>query len=139
MRYLSGLFRLLAVLYTLVLSLFLLGVGALALWTGETLHFEVVPLLEGDTLGQALMGMGLLGLIALILLFRLKQPASWLLLLWNLGVISILVCALTRSSYRFAGMDHFVNGVYFSLLALAALLGSWLQVRTAGRANNQPA
>ncbi len=136
MRYLSGPFRLLAVLFTLLLSLFLVGVGALALWTGETLHFDVVPLLEGDALGQALMGMGLLGLIALILLFRLRRPASWLLLLWNLGILSILICALTRSSYRFAGMDHFLDGVYVSLLALAAVLGSWFEVRAAERRND---
>ena len=133
MRYVSGLFRLLAVLFTLGLSLFLMGVGGLVLWTGETLHFKVVPMLEGDALAQALLAMGLLGLIALILLFRAKRAASWLLLLWNLTVVSVLICALTRSSYRFDGMDHFVNGVYFSLLALAALVGSWCQVRAARR------
>ena len=131
MRYVCGLCRLLAVLFTLVLSLFLVGVGGLALWTGETLHFEVVPLLEGDALDQALLAMGLLGLISLILLLRAKRAASWLLLLWNLGVVSILICALTRSTYRFSGMDHFVSGVYLSLLALAALAGSWCQVRAA--------
>lgn len=133
MRYVCGLFRLLAVLFTLVLSLFLAGVGGLALWTGETLHFEVVPLLEGDALAQALLAMGVLGLISLILLLRAKRAASWLLLLWNLGVVSILICALTRSTYRFSGMDHFVDGVYLSLLALAALAGSWCQVRAARR------
>ena len=108
----------------------MLGVGALTLGNGETLHFDVVPLLEGDTLAQALLAMGILGLIALGLLLRMKTAASWLLFLWNLGIVSVLVCALTRSSYRFEGMDHFVNGVYLSLLALAALVGSWLQVRT---------
>jgi hypothetical protein len=131
MPFISGLFRLLAVLFTLGLSLFLVGVGGLVLWSGETLHFEVVPLLEGDALAQALLAMGLLGLITLALLFAAKRAASWLLLLWNLGVVSVLICALTRSSYRFDGMDHFLNGVYFSLLALAALLGSWYQVRAA--------
>ena len=131
MRYISGFLRLLALLFTLILSLFLLGVGALTLASGETLHFDVVPLLEGDVLAQALLAMGILGLIALGLLLRMKAAASWLLFLWNLGVVSVLVCALTRSSYRFEGMDHFLDGVYLSLLALAALVGSWLQVRAA--------
>ena len=131
MRYISGFLRLLALLFTLILSLFLLGIGAVALGSGETLHFDVVPLLEGEPLAQALLAMGVLGLIALILLLRLKAAASWLLLLWNLGVISVLICAVTRSSYRFNGMEHFTNGVYLFLLSFAALVGSWFQVRAA--------
>jgi uncharacterized membrane protein len=139
MRYVSGFLRLLALLFTLILSLFLLGVGALTLGSGETLHFDVVPLLEGDALAQALLAMGILGLTALVLLFRMKVTASWLLFMWNLGVVSVLVCAVTRSSYRFDGMDHFMNGLYLFLLALVALVGSWLQVRAARSAGSQTA
>ena len=131
MHLVHGFFRLLAVAFTLVVSLFLLGVGLLAVGNADTLRFDVVPLLTGEALARFLVGMGILGLGALVLLFRLKSLSSWLLLLWNLAVVSILLCAVTRPSYRFDGMDHFVNGVYLSLLALAALWGSRLQLRAA--------
>lgn len=126
-----GFFRLLAVAFTLAVSLFLLGTGLLALGNADTLRFDVVPLLTGEALARFLTGMGILGLAALVLLFRLRSLASWLLLLWNLAVVSILLCAVTRPSYQFDGMDHFVNGVYLFLLALAALWGSWFQIRAA--------
>ncbi len=126
-----GFFRLLAVAFTLVVSLFLLGVGLLAVGNADTLRFDVVPLLTGEALALLLIAMGVLGLAALVLLFRFEALASWLLLLWNLAIVSILLCAVTRPSYRFEGMDHFVNGVYLFLLALAALWGSRLQVRAA--------
>ena len=126
-----GFFRLLAVVFTLIVSLFLLGVGLLAMGNADTLRFDVVPLLTGEALALFLTGMGILGLGALILLFRLKSLASWLLIVWNLAVVSILLCAVTRPSYRFDGMDHFENGVFLFLLALAALLGSWFQLRAA--------
>lgn len=132
-----GFFRMLAVAFTLVVSLFLLGTGLLALGNADTLSFDVVPLLSGEALARFLTGMGILGLGALILLFRFTSLASWLLLLWNLAVVSILLCAVTRPSYRFDGMDHFVSGVYLFLLALAALWGSRLQVR-AVRSRSHP-
>ena len=131
MRLVHGFFRLLAVAFTLVVSLFLLGVGLLAMGNADTLRFDVVPLLTGEALARLLMAMGALGLAVLVLLFRLKSLASWLLLFWNLAVVGILLCAGARPSYRFDGMDHFVNGVYLSLLALAAIWGSRLQVRAA--------
>ena len=132
-----GFFRLLAVAFTLGVSLFLLGVGLLAMGNADTLRFDVVPLLTGEALARFLAGMGILGLGALILMFRLKSLASWLLILWNLAVVSILLCAVTRPSYQFDGMDHFENGVYLFLLALAALWGSWLQLRAA-RSRGRP-
>jgi hypothetical protein len=129
MRFVHGIFRLITIVFTLALSVFLLGVGLLAMGDADALRFDIVPLLSGNTLALALVAMGILGLAAPALLPRFKHLASWLLVLWNLGIISILICAFTRSSYRFDGMDDFTNGVYFSLVALASLLGSWFQVR----------
>ena len=131
MLFVHAIFRLLAVAFTLVVSLFLLGVGLLAMGNADTLRFDVVPLLTGEALALLLIAMGTLGLTALILLFRFAALASWLLLLWNLAVVGILLCAGARPSYQFDGMGHFVNGVYLSLLALASLWGSRLQLRAA--------
>lgn len=129
MRFVHGIFRLVTIVFTLALSVFLLGVGLLGMGDAEALRFDVVPLLTGDSLALALVAMGILGLAALVLLLRFKHMAAWLLVLWNVVVVSILICAFTRSSYRFDGMDDFMNGVYFSLVALVSLLGSWFQVR----------
>lgn len=129
MRFVHGIFRLITIVFTLALSVFLLGVGLLAMGDADALRFDVVPLLTGNELALSLAAMGILGLAALVLLIRFKHVASWLLVLWNLVVVSILICAATRSAYRFDGMDDFMNGVYFSLIAIVSLLGSWFQVR----------
>ena len=74
---------------------------------------------------------GLFALLATGLAFR-SRVGALLMLGWNVLVVSILVCAFTRSSYTFASMDHFLNGVYFFALSLLALWGGWTNFRAAG-------
>ena len=123
-----GVLRLIAFAFNLVLGLFLLGVGFLGWCSGEDVLFEVIPLVEGDALIYTLVGSGLFALLATGLAIR-SRAGALLMLAWNALVVSILVCAFTRPSYTFAGMDHFTKGVYLFALSLLALWGGWMNFR----------
>ena len=134
MSVLRLLFRIVTVLFNLALGLFVLLVGLFAFFTGEELHFEVVPALEGEALVWTLIGGGLLALIGTGLALGRVRIGALLMLVWNTAVSSILICAFTRSSYHFDGVEHLTSGIYLFLVSLAALWGSWIQFRTSGPA-----
>jgi hypothetical protein len=74
---------------------------------------------------QILLLIGILWIIALVLSFGRTMILRLPLLLWNAGVLSLLVCAFTRSSYRFSGRGDFMDLVWFTLLAVVAVWASW--------------
>ena len=125
-----GVLRLIAFAFNLVLGLFLLSVGFLGWSSGQDVYLEVIPLVEGDALIYTLVGSGLFALLATGFALR-SRAGAFLMLVWNALVVSILVCAFTRSSYTFAGMGHFTNGVYLFALSLLALWGGWMNFRAA--------
>jgi hypothetical protein len=101
MRLLRGLLRAIAVLFNLALGVFLLGVGLIGWSSGEEVRMEVIPGLEGETVATALVIGSLLALAATLLSLTGNRFARLLMLLWNVLVVSLLVCAFFRSSYRF--------------------------------------
>ncbi len=118
-----------AYLFNLLLAVFVLGVGILGSWTGEAVHFNLIPLLEGDALVNALWGGGTFGILALLLSIGRVTALRLPMLLWNIAVLSLLICAFTRSSYRFSGMDDFQRLAGLTALAILALWGSWSHFR----------
>jgi len=116
-------------LFNLLLAVFVLGVGIAGSWTGEPVHFELIPVLKGNLLLYALWGLGAFGVLSLILALGRTKIVRLPMLLWNVAVLSLLVCAFTRSSYRFGGWDDFLNLVYLTGLAVLALWGSWSHLR----------
>jgi hypothetical protein len=112
-------------IFDLLISLFVLGVGAIGYWTREPVHFELIPHFRGTRVLQILLLIGILGIIALVLSFGRTKILRLPLLLWNAGVLSLLVCAFTRSSYRFSGRGDFMDLVWFTLLAVVAVWASW--------------
>ena len=131
MSFVRGILRLIAFTFNLVVGGFLLGVGFLGWSSGEAVHLDVIPLVEGDALVHTLLGSGLWALVATGLAFRPNRAGALLMLIWNGLVTSMLVCAFTRSSYTFAGIDHLLDGVYLFTASLLALGGSWVNLRRA--------
>ena len=129
MSLLRGVLRLAAFAFNLVLGLFLLGVGLLGWWSGETVRLDVIPLVEGEDLVLTLLAAGLFALLTIVLALPQSRFGAVPMLLWDLLVVGILICAFTRSSYTFAGIDHFLNLVYGFLVSVLALLGSWIHLR----------
>lgn len=132
MRLLRGLFRAIAVLFNLALGVFLLGVGLIGWSSGEAIHMEVIPGLEGETVATALVIGALLALAATLLSLTGNRFARLLMLLWNVSVVGLLVGAFFRSDYRFSGEEHFYNGLKLFGVAFFAMLGAWWHFR-AGR------
>ena len=122
--------RLIAFAFNLVVSLFLFSVGFLGWSSGQDVYLEVIPLVEGDALIYTLLGGGVFGLLTTVL-GRRSRIGALLMLVWNGLLVSILVCAFTRPSYTFAGMDHFMNSLYLFAFSLLALWGSWMNFRAA--------
>ena len=121
-----------AYIFDLIIALFILGVGFMGSLTGEEVHFKLIPVLEGPTLVNTMLGLGIFGLLALLLASRGGKLMRVPMILWNVVILSLLVCAFTRASYRFDGIDDFWNLVYITLLSILALAGSWMHLRRVG-------
>ncbi len=132
------LFRLISYLFSLFTGVLLFGIGFIGWATGEELHFELVPGVEPASMGVALMGFGAFALLSLILTVRGGALAWRMLFGWNFLVFALLLCALTRPSYRFEGMEHLQQGAVLFVVSLAALAGSWSGMRSAGAKGKSP-
>lgn len=121
-----------AYIFVLIIAVFVLGVGFMGWLTGEEVHFKLIPVLEGPTLVNTLLGLGIFGLLALLLAWRGGKLMRLPMVLCNVVILSLLVSALARSSYRFDGIDDFWNLVYITLFSILALAGSWIHLRRAG-------
>jgi hypothetical protein len=133
MSILRGLLRLLAFVFNIAAGLFLSGVGLIGSLTGEDVHFPLIPSVTGETLKWTLIGLGLFALGSTVLALIRSKAARFLMVLWNLLVVGLMICAVTRSSYRFAGMEHFRLGAIVFAVGLLALWGAWAQMKAAGR------
>ncbi len=133
MSMLRGLLRLLAFVFNIAAGFFLFGVGFLGSLAGEDIHFPLVPAVEGEALKWTLMGLGLFALVAVVLALLPAKPLRLLMVLWNLLVVALLICAATRTDYRFNGPDQLRDGAILLAVALLALWGAWVQMKAGGR------
>jgi hypothetical protein len=133
MFFIRGLLRLLAFAFNIAVGIFLLGVGFISSLTGEEIHFPLVPGVEGETLKWTLMGLGLFALVSTLVSLVPSKLLRFLMVLWNLLVVGLLICAAARSSYRFESEEHLHNGLIFTGVALLALWGAWAQMQSARR------
>jgi hypothetical protein len=123
---LKVLMRLFSYLFHGLLALFLLAVSAVALSSGQPLHFEVLPWQGRELTLWVLLG-ALLGLISVILAIRrVWRP---LFFLWSLIVLLMMARGFFFSGYYFAGRDEFLRALYLTAAALIAVFGAWFQLR----------
>ena len=114
----------LSILTNLLLGLFLLGLGLLGAMEGADMEIDVIPA-SPESMSTVLILSGLFAIAAVVLALRNGRGARSLLVLWSLLVTSILICAFTRSSYSFDGIEHFRTGVWVFLGSLLLLFGSY--------------
>jgi hypothetical protein len=118
--------RLFSYLYHGILALFLLGISAIALSSGHSLHLRMLPW-TGQRLAYWLLFSALAGLILVVLAIRRTWRA--LFFLWSLVVLVMMVRGYFFSSYYFRGKAEFHLALYLILGALIALCGAWFQLR----------
>ena len=129
MKFVRFVLRLFAIVFNLGVALFLLGVGFIGWIEGHDVNFDLVPGVEPANMALTLIGLALFALLALALSLKRSKLARMLMLLWNLLVSSLLVCAFVRPSYKFDGMEHLHQGMILFLISLIALWGSWTAMR----------
>ena len=121
--------RLIVIVFNLVVALFLLGVGFIGWMEGHDVNFDLVPGVEPENMALTLIGLALFALLAVALSLKRSKLARMLMLLWNLLVSGLLVCAFARPSYKFDGMEHLHHGIILFLISLIALWGSWTAIK----------
>jgi hypothetical protein len=130
MSILGRLLGYISILANLALALFLGGMGLIGVLDGSKMRFDIIPASE-ESMAQVLLYSGIGGLIAVVFALRSGRAPRILLVVWSLLVSGILICAFTRSSYRFDGEEHFRLGVWLFLGSLLLLFGSYMHWKLA--------
>jgi len=119
--------RIFSYIYHLVLGLFLLVVGAIALFSSHvTLTLDMLPWQDPTLTYMVLLG-GVLALVSLALV--LKGKTRLLFRIWTVVVFLLLGYGYFLTSFGFKDSDHFRNALLLTLGALIAVFGSWSKVQ----------
>jgi LPXTG-motif cell wall-anchored protein len=110
-----------AYLFHLALSLFLVGVGFVAVTSQNNLTLGMLPW-QGAALTRAILILGVVGIICVAL--AVTGIARWIFPLWTLVVLGMLVRGFFVSSYSFSGAGEFKTAVWLTIGALVAFLAS---------------
>jgi hypothetical protein len=122
---LGMLLRLYSYLYELILSLFLLGLAAVAIAShGDHLNLEMLPW-KGRALVHWLLGIGIVGLLSVTL--ALLGKSRFLFLLFTLAVFAMLARGYFLGAYTFSGKEEFRMAIWLTLGAFIAILGALSQ------------
>jgi hypothetical protein len=122
----KAIMRIFGYVYHLLLGLFLLIVGAIALFGSNlTLRMDMLPW-EDPTLTYVLFFGSLAGLVSLVLAFRGKTRI--LFRIWTVVVFVVMAYGYFFTRYGFGDADGFRNAVLLTLGALIAVVGAWTKV-----------
>ena len=136
MSFIGRLLGYLSVLANLALAVALLGLGFIGSMEGADMKIDLIPVAP-ENMAFTLLVSGLVALIAVVLALRPGKASRTLLVLWSLLVAAMPICALTRSSYRFDGEEHFRMGVWVFLGTLLLLVGAVYHRKLAPAARNK--
>jgi hypothetical protein len=116
-----------SMLFSLIVGLFLLGLGGLSTLTGATnMKMDMLPFWKGETLWYGLLFLGLFGVLAAVL--AALKKAKILLVLFTLCGFGLVVYGYFFSPvYRFSGASEAKGVAYFALGMLGAFFGSLYQ------------
>ncbi len=125
MKVISLLVRIYSLLFHLLLSLLMLGLGIVGhLSASAGLKLGMLPW-EGSQLVGWLTALGLGGLLFVILAFKGKLRIIYM--VWTVVIAYLIVNGYFLTNYRFSGEGEFRFAIYFALAALLAFLGAlWL-------------
>lgn len=122
MAVIGALLRVFSYLYHLILGLFLLGIGVVALASrSATLQMDMLPW-EGDAARNWLIGLGLFGIIAVTLAFTGKLRL--LLPIQALAILVLMFWGFFLSRFSFPSDDSFYSALYLTMGALLAFFGA---------------
>lgn len=121
---LKTIMRIFSYLYHLILGLFLLAIGSIALFSSnKTLRMDMLPW-EDPALTYWVFFGSLVGLVSLVL--AIKGKVRLLFRLWTVVVFALMAYGFFISKFHLG--DFFVTALLLTLGALVAVLGSWTRV-----------
>ncbi len=121
---LKTIMRIFSYLYHLILGLFLLAIGTLAMFGGQTtLRLDVLPW-EDPALTYWVFFGSLGGLVFLAL--ALKGTVRLFFRLWTVVVFALMAYGFFLTKYHLG--DFFLTALLLTLGALVAVAGSWTKV-----------
>ena len=123
MSFLGRLLGFFSVLANLALGLAMLAMGLIGSLDGGPMKVGILPVAP-ESVATTLMLSGLGALVAVVLAIRPGRASRTPLVLWSVLVVSILICALTRPSFRFDGEEHFHQFLWSLGGAVLLLIGS---------------
>ena len=125
---LKPIMRYFSYLYHLILGLFLLGVGTIAMFAGDlTLKLNQLPMWEDPVLTYIIFFGGLIGLASLLL--AIKGKTRILFRLWTVVVFVLMFYGYFVTRFGFRDSGHFWTTVLLILGAFIAVVGSWTRVQ----------
>ena len=116
------LFESLGILVNLGLGLFCVALATLGWIDGGDLAVPLVPVAPEST-ATALAVAGVYAILSSGLAIRSGRPTRLPLLIWSVVLLGVLLAAIIRGTYRFDGMDAFVQHVML-VVGAAILLGA---------------
>jgi hypothetical protein len=122
----TALVRWFSYLFHAVLALFLMGIAAVSLASGQPLHLTMLPL-EGAALAPWLLCAAFIGLISVAL--AIARRWRGLFLLWSLLVLLVCIQGFFFSHYHFGGSPAFHHALLWVGGSLIAVCGAWSQLR----------
>lgn len=129
MKVIGMIVKIYSYLYHLVLALLLAALATVAFATGlHNLRLEMLPW-TGTALSWWLLSLGLAGVLCTALAVKGVLRAAFL--VWTVAVLALMIRGFFFSPYRFAGWQGFWMILLLVFGALVAVLGGWLQFRSA--------
>jgi hypothetical protein len=113
--------RIYSYFFHLLLSLFLIGVAAIAYSSHQPLTLSMLPFSQE----QLVLGTFLLGLIGIVcVLLALARIFKYAFPIWAAYVVYAMVKGYLFSSYSFGSMSAFTTALWMLLAAVIALIGA---------------
>ena len=124
MRLLSMVLKLYSAAFSVILGLFLSGLGLFSIFTSASnMKVDALPFWKGETLWYGLLCLGLLGIASGLLALAKKNGV--LLLVFTLAAACLMIYGFFISPvYRFHGEAEAKTILWFVLGTLGALIGS---------------
>jgi hypothetical protein len=120
---LGKLLRLFEYLFSGVLCLGLIGLGAVVLLSdSNNFTLAMIPWWTGRELARNLLLAGIAGLVITVL--AVKGRLKFLMVLWTAAVVGTMIYGFFLSSYKYDDYDHFRTSLLMTGAAFAAFLGS---------------
>ena len=122
------LLEILAIAVNLALGMACCALGLLGWIARGDMYLPLIPAAP-ERVASVLVALGAFGILSACLAMRGGRWNSFPMLLWSVGLVSLIGSTIFRSGFRFDGMTDFTMYGWIFLGALGLLCAAWLRFR----------